>query len=61
MSTAIVSNVVFKELPALLGKTIYDEMSSNVFISMNPKEAGTSTDKGEQDVVVPGNAGRFRF
>lgn len=53
--------MVFKRLPVLLGRTIYGEMSSNVFISMDPKEAGTSTDKGEQDVVVPGNAGRFHF
>ena len=55
--------MVFKELPASLGKTIYDEMndemSSNVFISVDPKEAGTSTDNGEQDVVVSGNIGRF--
>lgn len=53
--------MVFKGLPVLLGKTIYDEMSSYAFISLDPEEARTSTDKGGQDVVLPGNAVGFHF
>lgn len=46
--------MVFKGLLVLHGKTIYDEMSFYVFISMDPKEARTGTDRGGQDVVILG-------
>ena len=51
----------FKGLLVLLGKIIYDEISSCAFTSVDPKEARTSTGKSEQNVILPRNAIRFHF